>query len=243
MSSSTTPPPARIGLIGDVHAQDAHLAAALAALTDAGVDLLLCTGDLVDGQGDIERCVALLEEHDVKTVRGNHDRWLLEDKARHVPNAHQRHAVAPAVLDFLDGLPRQRTIETVAGPLLLCHGMGEHDLSKIWPGTKRMPVERSAHLDGLIAEDSVRWIVNGHVHYRTLIHFSTLALINAGTLRGDHRPGFSLLDLEAGEVVGYEFKPEAHRVRTLQLEPGTAMRVFEDTQQFDGAWDPVTLYD
>ena len=234
--------PTRVGLIGDVHAQDKHLATALEHLVREGAEVLLCTGDLADGSGDIERCVALLKDYEVLTVRGNHDRWLLEDRVRHVPNAHTRETVSEAVLDYLGDLPSERHITTTAGPLMLCHGMGKHDLTKIWPGTKRMPAERSKHLDTLIAEGDVRWIVNGHVHYRTLIHFRTLTLINAGTLRGDHHPGFSLLDLAAAEVVGFELEPAVHEVRTHPLTPTPDTRVFEDTQHFDGDWDPVTLY-
>ena len=41
----------RIGLIGDVHAEDQRLDTAIDALQAAGCDLLLCTGDLCDWPG------------------------------------------------------------------------------------------------------------------------------------------------------------------------------------------------
>ena len=84
----------RLGIIGDVHAEGVRLAQALAYLDSAQVDLTICTGDIVDGLGCPERSLRLLQQHQVKTVRGNHDRWLLEDRVRHVPNAHRRQNLA-----------------------------------------------------------------------------------------------------------------------------------------------------
>ncbi len=232
----------RIGIIGDVHAEHERLERALTFLAGEGVDTVICTGDLADGQGCLERCVALLAEHNVQTVRGNHDRWVLEDKARHIPNAHLRQQLSGTVIDFLEALPQEHHLETRMGALKLCHGVGSNDLKKVWPGTERMPAERSAHLDDIIAEGRFRLMVNGHVHYRTLIHFHGMALLNAGTLRGDHRPGFSMLDLEAEEVHGFELEPSVHAVKVHSLHPCDATRVFTNTQHFDDNWEPVTLY-
>ena len=72
----------KIGIIGDVHAEDHHLELAITTLSTAGAEALLCTGDITDGSGDLDRCVELLVKHDVITVRGNHDRWVLQNKAR-----------------------------------------------------------------------------------------------------------------------------------------------------------------
>lgn len=85
-------------------------------------------------------------------------------------------------------------------------------------------------------------MVNGHMHYRTLIHFDALTLLNAGTLRGDHHPGFSVLDLDENIVRGFELFPQIHEVKALPLTPERHTRVFANTQHFDGAWEPVTLY-
>ena len=60
----------KIGLIGDVHARDDRLAAALEVLTDLDLDAILCTGDIMDGPGCPDRCIDLLKAHGVSTVRG-----------------------------------------------------------------------------------------------------------------------------------------------------------------------------
>ncbi len=233
-------------MVGDVHAHHRNLEVALNYLANAQVDVIVCTGDIMDGEGDVEACIELLRDADVVTVRGNHDRWVLQDKARHLPHAHHRQHLSDDVLEYLHALPVQQRLSTTAGALLLCHGVAQHDLRKIWPGTERMAAERSDELDALIEQRETALMINGHMHYRTLIHFETLTLLNAGTVRGDHRPGFSLLDLDAQEVHGYEVfagtdKP-VHHVKTLSLQACAATRVFKDTSHFDDRWDPVTLY-
>ncbi|MEM7077688.1 MAG: metallophosphoesterase [Pseudomonadota bacterium] len=232
----------RIGIIGDVHAQDDALEAALGFLQAEGVDVIICTGDVADGDGDIYRCIDLLRTHNVRTVRGNHDRWVLQGKARHVPNAHLREELTHDCLDYLAGLPQEITLPTPQGDLLLCHGMACNDLQKIWPGTARMPPERSGTLDRLLDEGGLRFIVNGHVHYRTLIYFTALTLINAGTLKPNHHAGFSLLAIDTEMVHGYELEGGIHHVRSHPLRAPADTQVFTNTQQFSGNWQPVTLY-
>ena len=129
----------RIGIIGDVHAEHNRLHMALRLLKDERVDCLLCTGDLADGRGDLDACCAMLQEAGALVVAGNHDRWFLEEKVRHVEGAHFRHLVKPSTVAFIEALPRTRTISTVSGELILCHGVLDNDLAKFGPD-RRAPV-------------------------------------------------------------------------------------------------------
>ena len=106
-----------------MHAEHRRLETAINVLLEAGADTLLCTGDLCDGPGDLERCVELLKERQVLCVRGNHDRWMLDDRVRHITDAHQREDLSDKVLDYLRTLPTQITVDTTQGKLLLCHGV------------------------------------------------------------------------------------------------------------------------
>src|ERR1700685_37778 len=81
--------PACMGLIGDVHAEDDLLAAALEHIKRKGVDAVLCTGDVADGLGSVGRCCELLRQRSVQTVRGNHERWLLTGVMRDLPDANR----------------------------------------------------------------------------------------------------------------------------------------------------------
>lgn len=233
----------RAGVIGDVHAEDFRLAGALDWLGAQDVDVILCTGDVADGSGCINTACSLLQDAGVKTVAGNHDRWLLQNRVRHVAQAHHLQDLDDQSQDFLSGLPRARTLETVAGPLLLCHGVLENDLAKVWPGTKRSPIERSKEMDGLVAAGTHRFVVNGHMHYRVLIDFESVILVNAGTLRGPFS-GVSVLDFEGDVVAAYERDDagRARRVAEHELTRNEGRRIWRDTQEFDGSWQPVTLH-
>ena len=67
----------RIGLVSDVHASPAPLAAALDLLVAEGADELVCAGDIAGYGSELDATVALLEERRCRTVAGNHDRWQL----------------------------------------------------------------------------------------------------------------------------------------------------------------------
>lgn len=238
----------QLGVIGDVHAEDERLAQALEFLAGEGVCSTVCTGDIADGRGCADTSIRLLQKHKVQTVRGNHDRWLLEDKARHVSNAHRRDDLHEDSIGFLARLPSQVQIATVAGSLLLCHGVAKNDLRKVWPGTDRMPAESSHELDNIIEDDEHRFLINGHMHFKTMIHFHGLTLINAGTLMGERWPGFSIIDFEKRFVRAFIFNKGdgdcgLTQTKVTQLDPEPHHQIWKNTQAFSGNWDPLLLFD
>ena len=232
----------RIGVIGDVHAEYKRLEAAISYLHGARVDSIICTGDIVDGKGDPDSCIEILENNDVRVVQGNHDRWCLQDKARDIPGAHMRSDLSPNSLHYLTRLPKQITIKTIAGSLLLCHGIGDNDLRKVWPGTDRMPIERSTELDAIIASDNHRFMVNGHMHFKTIIHFESLTLINAGTITGTRWPGFMLIDFETRVIDAYRFEEQGiQHGKTTRIDDNPD-HLFTNSQDFQGNWNPKLLF-
>ena len=116
-------------------------------------------------------------------------------------------------------------------------------MRKVWPGSARMPIERSLELDSLIELDDTRFVFNGHLHYRVIVNFERLTLLNAGTLKGEHRPGVMLLDFDAQTVTAFEFASNLglQRVAERAMRDETR-RIWRDTQEFDSAWTPVALY-
>ena len=234
----------RLGLIGDVHAEHERLADSLAFLSSQNVDAVLCTGDLADGRGCLEQTCRLLGDASAHVVRGNHDRWLLNQQTRHVPNAHLVANLSAETLAYLASLPQIIKLPTPRGTLILCHGILEDDMAKVWPGSEHSESKRSESLDALLngRQGGPRYLVNGHMHYRTLIDFPSLQLINAGTLRG-HSPGVVILDIPAETLSGFDYVGNEELVlgRTLTLADGHGRRVWESTAAFDGVWDPMTL--
>jgi predicted phosphodiesterase len=232
----------RLGVIGDLHGEHDRLSRALEWLHGQQLDAIVCTGDIADGRGCINTCCDLLRQAGVLTVAGNHDRWLLEDRVRHLPDAHAASELSTSSRELLASLPRERRLDTPRGELLLCHGIEEDDLAKVWPGTAQSEVLKNPRLDGLLQSSDYRFLINGHMHFRVLIDFSNLLLMNAGTLKGD-RAGVSVIDFLGGTVCAFEIGDERapKRVAGHALD-SDRRRVWRDTQEFDGRWTPVTLY-
>lgn len=194
----------RLGLIGDVHAEHLALAAALTHLRTIGVETILCVGDIADGEGDIEACVRLLGAPDVQVVRGNHERWLFENRMRTLPGAHQIEALSNQAREFLSTLPAVRRIPTVAGMLLLCHGLGDDDMGKVRPDDTSWDLNENRSLQKLLEDHDLAFVVNGHSHCAMVRPLEPITLINAGTLFREHTPCFAHLDLAQRSVRFFE---------------------------------------
>ncbi len=232
----------RVGILGDLHSEDLRLKVALDFFEKSQVDVIVCTGDIADGRGNIDKSCELLKSFSVVCVRGNHDRWLLEDKVRHIPEAHLCADLNMDSLAFLNGLGLVERLALGKDTLVLCHGVLDRDMHKIWPGTERTGIVRSENFDDLLVQESPRFVINGHIHYRTMIDFEDCHLINAGTLRGDH-PAVTILDTYHGIVVGYTMKDDSEMVRgaTISLSEREDRRIWKNTQGFDGTWNPLVL--
>ncbi len=185
--------------IGDVHAEDERLERALRAASALNVDLIACTGDIVDGGGSVARCCALLRQHEVACVRGNHDRWLFSGLLRDARGATRLADVNADDQQFLKGLPATREIQTQHGLVMLCHGIGDSDLEKITSYTTEYSLQSNTRLNA-VRERGYRVLVNGHSHERLVVRAGGLVIVNAGTLSHPDDPGFVLLDF-AGNVL------------------------------------------
>ena len=207
-------PLVRAGVLGDVHAEDVRVDAALAWLASAGVDRVLSVGDIVDGQGSVDRACAALRRVDALAVRGNHERWLASGALRDLPDATAARDLAPETLAFLSALPPTRRLATVAGPLLLCHGLGDDDMNRLLPDDTGYAIESNDALAELLRTD-LALVVNGHTHRRMVRTFGggRLTVINAGTLARDHEPGFFVVDFSARTATWHDLavadRPEA----------------------------------
>jgi predicted phosphodiesterase len=199
----------RFAAIGDLHAEHARLAAILTWLSGQAVRHVLSVGDIVDGAGDVDRCCELLRAHAAIAVRGNHERWMLAGSLRDLRDAHRREALAPASLDFLAGLPATRSLPTVRGELLLCHGVDTDDMARLRPHDEGYALESNTALQALLAAPGPRWLVGGHTHKRMVRTFARrtgppLVVINPGTLHRDYPASFAIVDLERGRVEFHE---------------------------------------
>jgi predicted phosphodiesterase len=193
----------RVGLIGDLHAEDEALELVLGELKTLGAETLLQVGDIADGAGDLRRTVALLREHQVLAVRGNHDRWLPSNQLRDLPHAHVLADAAPSVLTYLMDLPVTREFRSPRGHVLLCHGLGTNDMAGVKPDSEGYDITSNTELQQLIMERRYRFVLNGHTHRAMLRTFGPLSIINAGTLLRENERCFTFVDFERGELVRF----------------------------------------
>ena len=192
----------RIGLLGDIHVEDASLALALRVFRDAGVDRVVSVGDIVDGQGDVDRCCELLVEARALAVRGNHERWFLAGVMRDLPHAHT--TVGTRAHRFLASLPPTIRLAGDAGDILVCHGLGDDDMASLDPDALARDLWSNPAMTVLLAEDHPLLVLNGHTHHRHVWTDGRLTIVNGGTLFRRHRPCFALIDLTRGEVTYHD---------------------------------------
>jgi len=193
----------KVGLIGDIHAEDEILASVLDFLSTQPLDAILCTGDIVDGPGDPNRCATLLRGARVICVRGNHDRWLLEGSMRELPEATHPAAVSTELRDYLLSLSPVFAFDTPSGTALLCHGVGTNDMRRLTPDDDGYALQANVELQQLITENWHTYVIGGHTHRSMVRRVDSLTVVNPGTLLRRHQPGFAVADFSAGHVTPY----------------------------------------
>ena len=208
-----------MGVVGDVHCESETLSRVLDALETMNVDAVLCVGDLVDGPGDADATLALLEARDIQCVAGNHERWFLEGERRDVADATKE--INDDSRAFLKSLRKIRRYETPAGNAILCHGVGEDDDAWLRPDTRGYALQDIPTLRELMLDDSVQYMIAGHTHERMVRVFPGLTVVNAGTIHRKDEQTFTVIDFEA-KTVGFYSAAEAglgHLIEQVDLPP------------------------
>jgi predicted phosphodiesterase len=199
----------RFGLIGDVHGENLALADVLDFLAEQDLNVILCTGDIPAkrGMGSTARSAQLLHDAGVLTIRGNHDRWAIENaEDSRLIGLMDETEFGKETLMFLKSLPSTRRFTTPHGDLLLCHGMGDDDMRGLYPGGDDAELLDMLHRyhPNLVL---YRFILHGHTHRRMVRELGGWIFLNAGTLLYGDSPVFSVVDLEKKEVQFYERNP------------------------------------
>jgi predicted phosphodiesterase len=190
----------RLAAIGDIHCQDAALERALAELRAIPTDAVFALGDIVDGRGDADRACDLLRDAGVLAIAGNHERWLLGNELRTLPDATMH--VEERTRAFLASLPPSREVDTVAGKLFVGHGVGDDDMRVLKPDTKGYELQTA--ISEVRGRTDVRYFLGGHTHRRMVRALGPFVFFNAGTLLPDHDPCFLVIDFEAQTARFYD---------------------------------------
>lgn len=194
----------RIAAIGDIHAEDELLEKAIAFCREQ-VDRIVSVGDIVDGSGDVNRCCALLRENKISAVRGNHERWLLNNEMRLFADVHYPEDIEKENLQWLRQLPATLLLQSLRGSVLLCHGLGENDMKTLLPDEEGYALSSNEDLNKLLRESQYRYVIKGHSHRRMVRRLEDVTFINAGTLLQKHGPGFCIIDFRLQQVQFFDF--------------------------------------
>jgi predicted phosphodiesterase len=151
----------RFAAIADIHGNCAALQAVLDDIAALGIRDIVNLGDCFSGPLEAGRTgdlLLLLDMHGVQTVRGNHDRYLLEKTAEQLQSsgarsdAHAHRQLAPRHFDWLRKLPFSMVWRD---EVFLCHATPKDD-SLYWLET----VSPQGHV-ALRPQDEIEEIAEG----------------------------------------------------------------------------------
>ncbi len=179
-----------IALVSDVHGNLAALQAVLGRIDALGIGTVCCLGDTAGYYPDVDACCALLRERKVRSVRGNHDHYLVTGaRSGRSPYAdlcidRQQTTVSAATLDWLGGLPERARFHGIS----VVHG-GWHD-----PLEEYLLEPDDAYFAGI--DGSL--FASGHTHRATVWEGEHATYCNPGSVGqprdGDPRASFATWD-------------------------------------------------
>jgi putative phosphoesterase len=148
----------RLGLVSDIHGDPVALELAWAHLITMKVDRIACAGDLV-GYGPFpDRVVAFLQERQIPSVRGNHDRWAVS-RGPGGPDEFGGGTPSRETLEYLGNLPADFLIEAGTRIGVVVHGSPSSDMEFVNRHTHPPTV-----LKGYLRALGCDLLVVGHTH-------------------------------------------------------------------------------
>ena len=179
-----------LGLLYDVHGNLSALEAVLADARELGVGRWIIGGDVaLFGPHPAETVARLRELADAAWLRGNTDRWLVEEpEPGWQPGIDARAELGDTTADELGALP----FDIREGDVLYVHASTLDDMTSFLP----QPADNEDELlDGVPA--GTRRLVFGHTHLPFRREARGIELVNPGSvgmpLDGDHRAAYAVV--------------------------------------------------
>lgn len=175
----------RIAVITDVHGNRHALEAVTADLRRQAPDLVVNLGDLVSGPFDPAGSADAQMALGAATLKGNHDRWVLDDApAGYADDARARAALSAAHKAWIAGLPA--TLSLADGDIFACHGSpagGDLDylLEDVSSG-RTMLASLDAIRPRLAGIGPARLVLCGHTHTARVASVDGVLVVNPGSV-------------------------------------------------------------
>lgn len=215
----------RLAIVSDIHGNALALDAVIADIEAQGADAVLCLGDLLSGPLDPGGTAERLMAHGWPTVRGNHDRYLVEHPEIGGVDGFVRASLSPAQLDWLAAIPATARF---GEDVFLCHGTPSSD-EGFWldgPMSGRTVVlpdagAVEAHAEGIAAAI----MLCGHTHRPRSVRLSDgRMVVNPGAVgmqvfHGSPDARYALIERGSrGFSVGLRSVPYDHEAAAVQAE-------------------------
>lgn len=170
-------------VIADIHGNALALRAVLAHIDAQGISAIVNLGDHFSGPLDAAGVWDLLSERPMLSVRGNHDRYLIDTPADDL-GASDRAAhdvLADDALDWIATLPSEIDL----GAVYLCHATPTDD-NLYWTEAVvngGIQLADSAEIERHAADISAGLILYAHTHVPRIVHVSgQQMLVNPGSV-------------------------------------------------------------
>ncbi|WP_437334611.1 metallophosphoesterase family protein [Sorangium sp. So ce394] len=176
----------RVALISDIHGNEVALRAVLASIQAAGVDQVICLGDVATLGPRPRAILDMLRELGCPCILGNHDEFMLD------PGLIRTYTEAPIVIDAVDWCRDQLSADDLdflrtfqarltiplddRATLLLFHGSPRSHMEDLLSSTPAEELDR--RLDGHAATV----MAGGHTHLQMLRQHRGALLVNPGSV-------------------------------------------------------------
>lgn len=215
-----------IAVISDVHANRPALEAILDDATWVGVDTVVHAGDVVGYNPFPRETVALFRDRDVVSIRGNHDRFVVEGTP---PGASPmleasigwtRERLCGSDLDYLESLPEERWL--FDEEVRLVHGAPDDPDRYVYPD--------DVDADLFAGQDVLLF---GHTHVPVTAVTEAGTVLNPGSVGqprdGDRRASYAVLDLDAGRI----------ELRRVEYPVDAVLTAFAESELPDDLAEPL----
>lgn len=170
-------------VLSDIHGNLDALEVVLSDIERRGIDHVVNLGDSLSGPFDAVGTADRLISLDLPTVRGNHDRQLV-DRAPEEMGAWEAWAIGDlteAHLDWVRGLP----LTLVQGEMLLCHGTPESD-EENWLDKRgkhnRLVARDLDEVEARVGPARHPVVLCGHTHTSRIVRLPDSLIVNPGSV-------------------------------------------------------------
>ena len=221
----------KLAIVADIHSNLQALKAVMSETEKAGVDQMICAGDIVGYGANPNECSHIVEEVIAHAVLGNHEiAALTNDTTRMNPHAAAASRWTASALEegsrkFLRSLEIESRFEADDTRVAMFHGSVGNAIDYVFEDEINEDLVRNSGSDLLIL---------GHTHMPYVKDFGSMMAINPGSVGqprdGDPRASFAVLDTDRRSCtvrrVGYDIGGASDAILAAGLPRLLADRLF-----------------